>query len=135
MAASSVGSTPLTLMHFILSSQQEHPEATGDFTISKGFLFFFPLGRVLILRSLVLHSIEMASKFVSAKVRAAGLLDLYGEEGPPSKSKSSYYRLMRTKGTTNVQGEKVKKLDTIANEAFITSLKRSQKASEILLFS
>lgn len=35
MAASSIASTPLTLMHFILSSQQEHPEATGDFTISE----------------------------------------------------------------------------------------------------
>lgn len=41
-------------------------------------------------------------------MRAAGLFRLYGAEG-----------------STNVQGEIVKKLDIVANEAFITSLKRS----------
>ena len=49
---------------------------------------------------------------MSSKVRAAGLLDLYGAQG-----------------TTNVQGEEVKKLDIVANEAFITSLKRSHKVT------
>jgi len=56
-----------------------------------------------------LHSIEIASKFVSSKVRAAGLFRLYGAEG-----------------STNVQGEVVKKLDVVANQAFITSFKRSK---------
>lgn len=81
----------LTLTHFILASQQEHPEATGDLSI-------------------LLHSIEIASKYVSSKVRAAGIFNLYGLEGQ-----------------TNVQGEEVKKLDVIANIAFIESLKRCQK--------
>jgi len=81
----------LTLTHYILSSQQHHPEATGDLTI-------------------LLHSIEIASKYVSSKVRAAGIFNLYGLQGE-----------------TNVQGEEVKKLDVIANVAFIESLKRCQK--------
>jgi len=81
----------LTLTHFILTTQQEHPEATGDLSI-------------------LLHSIEIASKYVSSKVRAAGLFNLYGLQGE-----------------TNVQGEEVKKLDVIANVAFIESLKRCQK--------
>jgi hypothetical protein len=37
--------------------------------------------------SILLHAIEIASKYVSAQVRAAGIFDLYGVEG-----------------TTNVQG-------------------------------
>jgi fructose-1,6-bisphosphatase len=41
-------------------------------------------------------------------VRAAGLFHLYGAEG-----------------STNVQGEIVKKLDVIANDAMITALTRS----------
>jgi len=59
--------------------------------------------------STLLHAIEIATKYTSSQVRNAGLLHLYGEEG-----------------STNVQGEQVKKLDLIANEAFITSLKRSK---------
>jgi fructose-1,6-bisphosphatase I len=79
----------ITLTHFILQDQKKHPEATGQLSI-------------------LLHAIEIASKFISSKVRAAGLFRLYGAEG-----------------TTNVQGENVQKLDVIANEAFITCLKRS----------
>eukprot|EP01089_Gocevia_fonbrunei_P007100 TRINITY_DN18138_c0_g1_i1.p1 TRINITY_DN18138_c0_g1~~TRINITY_DN18138_c0_g1_i1.p1 ORF type:complete len:336 (+),score=70.08 TRINITY_DN18138_c0_g1_i1:109-1116(+) len=82
---------PITLTQYILASQQKRPEASGDLSI-------------------LLHSIEIASKYVSAQVRAAGLLNLYGLQGE-----------------VNVQGEEVKKLDVIANEAFITALKRSQK--------
>jgi len=47
---------------------------------------------------------------VSSKVRAAGLFDLYGADGG-----------------TNATGDVVKKLDVLANEAFITSLKRCRK--------
>lgn len=58
----------------------------------------------------MLHSIEIASKYVSSKVRAAGIFNLYGVDGG-----------------TNVSGDEVKKLDVIANVAFIESLKRCQK--------
>lgn len=81
----------MTLTQFILEEQHHHPAAQGDLSI-------------------LLHAIEIASKYVSAQVRAAGIFDLYGAEG-----------------STNVQGEVVKKLDVIANEAFITALKRSKK--------
>jgi len=86
-----MGDQALTLTHHILSVQQDFPEATGDLSI-------------------LLHSIEIDSKFVSSKVRAAGIFDLYGLQG-----------------STNVQGEEVKKLDVIANTAFIQSLSRSHK--------
>jgi len=79
----------ITLTHFILDQGRKHPEATGQLSI-------------------LLNSIEIASKYISSKVRAAGLLRLLGMEG-----------------STNVQGEAVKKLDVIANESFITCLKRS----------
>jgi len=79
----------ITLTQFILQDQQQHPEATGQLSI-------------------LLHSIEIASKFVSSKVRAAGLFRLYGAEG-----------------STNVQGEQVKKLDVVANNAFQKSFCRS----------
>jgi len=85
--------SPLTLTHFILNDQQSHPQATGDFSI-------------------LLHAFEIASKYVSSKVRAAGLFNLYGFEG-----------------STNATGDAVKKLDILANEAFITSLKRCKKVS------
>jgi len=84
---------PITLTHFILNDQQAVPERKGDFSI-------------------LLHSFEIASKYVSSKVRAAGIFNLYGAEG-----------------TTNTSGDSVKKLDVIANNAFITSLKRSKKVS------
>ncbi|KAL6070057.1 Fructose-1,6-bisphosphatase [Balamuthia mandrillaris] len=82
---------PITLTHYILEEQRRHPMASGDLSI-------------------LLHAIEIASKYVSAQVRAAGIFDLYGNEG-----------------STNIQGEVVKKLDTLANQSFITSLKRCKK--------
>jgi fructose-1,6-bisphosphatase I len=91
--SSSQYQSPITLTHFILSDQQQHPDATGDFSI-------------------LLHSIEIAAKYVSSKVRAAGLLNLYGAQG-----------------STNVQGEQQQKLDVLANDAMITSLRRSHKVS------
>lgn len=57
---------------------------------------------------ILLHAIEIATKYISSKVRAAGLFRLYGAEG-----------------SVNVQGEVVKKLDVVSNEAFISALKRS----------
>jgi len=86
----------ITLTHFILEEQKHHPEASGQLTI-------------------LLHAIEIASKFISSKVRAAGLFRLYGAEG-----------------TENATGDQVKKLDVVANNAFKTSLIRSSKSSYII---
>jgi len=83
----------ITLTHFILEEESKHPESTGQL-------------------SLLLHSIEIASKYISSKCRAAGLFKLLGVEG-----------------STNATGDVVKKLDVIANESFITCLKRSQAVS------
>ena len=86
----------LTLTQFILENRDQYPHSTGQFTR-------------------LLNAVENASKFVSSKVRAAGLFELYGAEG-----------------STNVQGEQVKKLDVVANEAFITALRRSHAVSLIV---
>jgi len=83
----------MTLTHFILEEEAKYPQSTGQLSI-------------------LLHSIEIASKYISSKVRAAGL-----------------FRLLGVEGSTNATGDVVKKLDVIANEAFITSLKRSHTVS------
>jgi len=82
--------TPITLTHHILDTQR-HAHASGDLSI-------------------LLHAFEIASKYVSSQVRAAGIFQIYGAEG-----------------SVNIQGEEVKKLDVLANDSFITSLKRSKK--------
>jgi fructose-1,6-bisphosphatase I len=94
--ASTIDENPLTLTHFIMNSQQNHPEATGDFTI-------------------ILHAFEIASKYVSSKVRAAGILNLYGVDGG-----------------SNASGDQQKKLDVLANEAFKTSITRCKKVSSFV---
>jgi fructose-1,6-bisphosphatase I len=86
-------SGPITLTHYILNSQQNHPEASGDFSI-------------------LLHAIEIASKYISSKVRAAGILDIYGMHG-----------------AVNATGDEQKKLDVIANDAFKVSLERCRKVA------
>ncbi|MFT5723833.1 MAG: fructose-1,6-bisphosphatase I [Bacteroidia bacterium] len=55
--------------------------------------------------SKIFRDIKFAAKLVNRDVRKAGLVDILGEHG-----------------STNIQGEEVKKLDVIANEEFITSL-------------
>jgi fructose-1,6-bisphosphatase I len=86
--------SPLTLTHFILSTTRRlFPEATGEFAI-------------------LMNAIESATKFISSKVRAAGIMNLHGEDG-----------------TVNVQGEHVKKLDTLSNEAMVEFLRRSTVVS------
>ena len=62
--------------------------------------------------TIILSSIQLACKYVSNAVRKAGIAQIYG--------------LM---GSDNVQGEAQKKLDVIANEIFINSLKFSSKIS------
>ncbi|MEM1209689.1 MAG: class 1 fructose-bisphosphatase [Planctomycetota bacterium] len=49
--------------------------------------------------SWLLSAITLATKIISSQVRSAGLIDVWGEDG-----------------STNVQGEKVQKLDLMANE-------------------
>jgi len=55
--------------------------------------------------SRLLRNIALASKIVNREVNKAGLVDILG-----------------TTGSTNVQGEEVKKLDILANKTFIASL-------------
>lgn len=58
--------------------------------------------------SQLLYSIQSAVKAVSSAVRKAGIAHLYG-----------------ISGTTNIQGEEVKKLDVLANACFINMLRSS----------
>jgi len=79
----------LTLTQHVLSIQEDHPEARGQL-------------------SALLTQIGVAGKLISAQVRRAGLIELWGATG-----------------TTNVQGERVQKLDQIANDTFVEVLRRS----------
>eukprot|EP00020_Sapocribrum_chincoteaguense_P007141 CAMPEP_0170745510 /NCGR_PEP_ID=MMETSP0437-20130122/8331_1 /TAXON_ID=0 /ORGANISM="Sexangularia sp." /LENGTH=345 /DNA_ID=CAMNT_0011084233 /DNA_START=28 /DNA_END=1065 /DNA_ORIENTATION=- len=58
--------------------------------------------------ALLLDSIQQSCKWISAKVRAAGLFSLQGEAGKE-----------------NATGDSVKKLDVLSNSAFIQGLTRS----------
>lgn len=62
--------------------------------------------------TLLLVSIQLGCKFVATSVRKAGLVNLTG-----------------LAGTTNVQGEQVKKLDELSNNIFINALRSSGKVS------
>jgi fructose-1,6-bisphosphatase I len=55
----------------------------------------------------LLYQIALAAKLVDARVRQAGLADVLGYTGD-----------------TNVQGEQVQKLDEVANETFLTVMRR-----------
>lgn len=68
-------------------------ERQADYPYSKGEL------------SRLLRDIGIAAKIVNREVNKAGLVDILGEAGE-----------------TNVQGESVKKLDTFANDQFISAL-------------
>jgi fructose-1,6-bisphosphatase I len=86
-----VNTDPVTLTRYLINSQKEHNEATGDFT-------------------LLLTSIQTACKFISSKVRKAGIANLYG-----------------IAGGVNMSGDTQKKLDVLSNEVFINVLKASSK--------
>ena len=73
----------------------------GQFIIERQADFPYAKGEL----SRLLRDIGIASKIVHREVNKAGLVDIIGEHG-----------------TTNVQGEKVKKLDVYANEQFISAL-------------
>ncbi len=74
----------------------------GQFIIEKQADFPYAKGEL----SRLLRDIGIASKIVYREVSKAGLAEILGETGD-----------------TNVQGEKVKKLDVFANEQFIAALK------------
>lgn len=65
--------------------------------------------------SKIFRDIKFASKVVNQKVRKAGLADILGEHG-----------------TSNIQGEDVKKLDMIANDEFVESLRASGDCCAII---
>ncbi len=73
----------------------------GQFIIERQADFPYAKGEL----SRLLRDIGIASKIVNREVNKAGLVDILGEHG-----------------TTNIQGEKVKKLDVYANEQFISAL-------------
>ncbi|MGH7255612.1 MAG: class 1 fructose-bisphosphatase [Nitrospirales bacterium] len=75
--------TPITLTRYILEEQAAHTEATGEF-------------------SLIMSQVSLAARMISADLRRAGLMDLYG-----------------ITGETNVQGESVQKMDQRANAVFV----------------
>jgi fructose-1,6-bisphosphatase I len=74
----------------------------GQFIIEKQTDFPYAKGEL----SRLLNDISIASKIVNREVNKAGLVDILGETG-----------------STNIQGERVKKLDVFANEQFIAALK------------
>ncbi len=79
----------VTLTQHVLRKQSGHPDARGQF-------------------SQLLTQIGVAGKLISAQVRRAGLIELWGETGE-----------------LNVQGEHVQRLDRIANDTFVEVLRRS----------
>src|SRR5882724_8650701 len=74
----------------------------GQFIIEKQSDFPYAKGEL----SRLLRDLGIASKIVNREVNKAGLAEILGETGD-----------------TNVQGEKVKKLDVFANEQFIAAFK------------
>ncbi len=96
----------ITLTFHLIQSQKHHKDAKGDFT-------------------LLMSSIQTACKLISSKVRKAGIANLYGiansTTGGDNKNSS-----------TNSTGDIQKKLDVIANDVFINSLKSSNQVSIIL---
>src|SRR5882724_7607279 len=73
----------------------------GQFIIERQKDFPFAKGEL----SRLLRDIGIASKIVNREVNKAGLVDILGDHG-----------------STNIQGEEVKKLDMFANEQFIHAL-------------
>ena len=73
----------------------------GQFIIERQSDFPYAKGEL----SRLLRDIGIASKIVNREVNKAGLVDILGEHG-----------------STNIQGESVKKLDIYANEQFIAAL-------------
>ncbi len=78
---------PITRDGHIVTVQQHIQEAQKDFPTATGEF------------SWLLSAVTLSTKMISSYVRRAGLFDIWGDAG-----------------TTNIQGEEVKKLDLIAND-------------------
>lgn len=83
--------TPLTLTTHLIQMQKDQPQATGDFT-------------------LLLTAIQSACKYISSKVRSAGVANLGGYSG-----------------TSNESGEEQKALDVLSNDVFNNVLSKCGK--------
>jgi fructose-1,6-bisphosphatase I len=92
----------LTLSRHVVHEQSKYKGATGDLTM-------------------LLVSLQVACKFVSAHVRRAGLANLTGLAAGGSKEGQASGNMI------NVQGEAVKKLDVLANDVFINALQSTGK--------
>lgn len=88
-----INNDPITLTRYLVAEQQQHKDATGDFT-------------------LLLSAIQTACKFISSRVRKAGIANLHG-----------------LSGTSERQNAGEKRLDEVANEVFINVLKSSNKVA------
>ena len=107
---------------YILGCQKSHPTASGNLT-------------------LLLMAIQTACKFIAAKVRTAGNTRACAHDNERrllmslatrAVLRSGLGHLYGEEGTTNVQGEAVKKLDVISNEAFCSALRRSLVCSAMI---
>jgi len=88
----------------------EQVTTLGQFIIERQADFPYAKGEL----SRLLRDIGIAAKIVNRDVNKAGLVDILGEHG-----------------TTNIQGEKVKKLDVYANEQFIFALSSGGETSAV----
>jgi len=77
----------------------------GEFIIENQASFAYSTGEL----SKLIHAIRLAAKVVNHEVNKAGLVDILGDAGD-----------------TNVQGEDQQKLDVLANEKFIQTLKNRE---------
>src|SRR3972149_179993 len=85
-------------------------ETLGEFVIRRQTDFSYAQGEL----SRLLRDIGLGAKVVNREVNKAGLVDILGSAG-----------------TTNIQGEEVKKLDVFANTRFIAALKLGGQCSGI----
>ena len=77
----------------------------GEFIIENQHSFQYSSGEL----SKLIHAIRLAAKVVNHEVNKAGLVDILGAAGD-----------------TNIQGEDQQKLDVLANEKFIQTLKNRE---------
>lgn len=80
-------------------------QTLGEFIIENQTEFKYSSGEL----SRLINSIRLAAKVVNHEVNKAGLVDILG-----------------TVGDTNIQGEEQQKLDVMANETFINTLKNRE---------
>lgn len=97
-----MGSTKHAICNLINLVYMRPAFTLGQFIIERQNDFPYAKGEL----SRLLRDIGIAAKIVNREVNKAGLVDILGDAG-----------------STNIQGETVKKLDVYANEQFISALK------------